>query len=558
MALAGIWVLTLAAGCGRTAMAPRDGGGREVAASGIPDARAGAGEPPAEAPGPAEVAPERGSDLPGPDSGPTDVAMAEAGFDTAGPPDLAPQGCTPLANRGLLNLGYIKQARFAVDGRSLLVRIGAFDSDVKDDARLIELPSGASRVLWSGVRDVEWLGPSRALVTTGDNELVAVALDGSTAATSAGPTCSHAATPDSLRVYFTSSGCDHVEGPLGVLDVVTGTRGQIAANVSTSSLAVSPDSRWAAYVAGSTAIDAGLVHVVDATGSITRVSGAAAVLRPTFASGQILLFQSQGSGAEGTTVWRYDLANHATQALVDGDPGIAGYELAPDGSALLAAKLGSVSVGKSGELYLVPLDGASPVRLASDLLDYRMHSMVVRVFAFAPASKRILYIADYASDGGRSSGISSVATDGSAPISLSASGFGAVVSSYADRVALVAADRTLGRSTIYVVSADGARQFTVEVTGEVSFAGFVPRDRGLLYVQTSVDSVRGTFSELGHLSFTSGDVTRLGYWTASKLALSNYPVGISAHEYPVDPTGCYTVVDSDYSSTAAILVDVPD
>jgi hypothetical protein len=129
----------------------------------------------------------------------------------------------------VLNLGYIKQALFAADGSSLLVRMGAGDSDAKDEARLIQLPSGESRVLWFLARNVEWLGPSRALITTPDNELVAATLDGNTVHITPASTCSHLATPDGLRVYFTSGGCNRGAGSLSVLDVAAGTVMQVAA-----------------------------------------------------------------------------------------------------------------------------------------------------------------------------------------------------------------------------------------------------------------------------------------------------------------------------------------
>ena len=116
----------------------------------------------------------------------------------------------------------------------------------------------------------------------------------------------------------------------------------------------------------------------------------------------------------------------------------------------------------------------------------------------------------------------------------------------------------LRRRAITIVSASGAKQFTIEVTGEVSFASFVPRDRGLLYVQTSVDKVLGTTSELRHLSFASGNVTWLAWWSSTTLPLYSYPLGIFSQEYPVDPNGCFAVVDSDFDSTASRLVALPD
>lgn len=548
IALAG--VLALLGACGRTTLPGRDSA-QDLAPADMGDAQDAARDLPPQPTAPDDVAADRSPDLPGPDLPGPDAGAAEVAADTAAPPDVTPLACPPLANDGVLNLGYIKQARFAADGRSLLVRMGAGDSDAKDEARLIQLPGGESRVLWPKARNVEWLGPSHALITTTDNGLLTATLDGNTVHTTPASTCNHIATPDGLRVYFTSGGCERGAGSLSVLDVATGTVKQVAASISNSSLAVSPDSRWAAYVAGDAATDAGALYVVDAAGAATAVPEVSAAMRPAFASGNVLLFQLPN----GVAVGRYDLDNHDMQALAEGDVGIAGYEMTADGSVLLVAK--TPSTGRSIELYRVATSGAAPVRMATDLTDYRMYSMMFRAFAFAPASNRVLYGADRADDAGWSTGISSVSLAGGPPIELSTGSLQAVMSSYADRVALVARDRTLGRSTLSVVSTSGERQFTVEVTGDVSFAGFVPRDRGLLYVQTETDAGRN-LSELGHLSFASGKVTRLGVWTKSTLELPNYPAGISAHEYPADPHGCYTVVDSDMDPTAARLVAIPE
>ena len=133
-----------------------------------------------------------------------------------------------------------------------------------------------------------------------------------------------------------------------------------------------------------------------------------------------------------------------------------------------------------------------------------------------------------------------------------------MVSAFADRVAVIDVDHTLGRGSINVVSATGARQFTIDVTGSVSFASFVPRDRGLLFVQMSADDVLGTTSELRHLSFVTGKVTKLAWWRSSTLALNRYPVGLSSNAYPGDAKGCYIVVASDQEQTRSRLAAVPD
>jgi hypothetical protein len=562
MAVAG--VLLVLAGCGRTGVGRR--GGQDAGSTGRVDARDTAGEPAQQAPdAPADTArpadgaaelPERDAAVPERDAAVPDIAGSDVVAEVAAPPDLLPPGCLPLANDGVLNLGRIKQALFAADGSALLVRIGGADSDVKDEARLIQLPGGESKLLGSGIRDVAWLGRTRALLTTADNALVAVTLDGDVVGSSAGPTCSHLATPDGLRVYFTSSVCDRGVGPLAVLDLARGSLTPLATSVSTGSLAVSPDSRWAAYVEEDTTAGVAPLYIVDSAGAATLVPEVPAAKRPTFASGSVLLFQLPNESV-GRAVGRYDLDNHDMQALAEGDVGIAGYEMTPDGSVLLVARPVSAGETPKLELYRVTTAGGAPVRVATDLVDYRIYSMVVRAFAFAPTTRRILYLADRSGDAGRATGISSVALDGGTPIELSTGGMAAVMSSHADRVALVAVDRTLGRSTLRVVSTRGEPQFSVDVPGEVSFTGFVPGDRGLLYVQTKTDAALST-SELGHLSFTRGKTTRLGGWQKSALALSNYPVGITAHEYPADPRGCYTVVDSDLDQTGARLVAVPE
>jgi hypothetical protein len=568
-------LMLLATGCGRNGMRTRDGSTSEdQSAEAPPTLVDGAHDWPSDPQGSADGPPPRdslpevasadiasdvtaGPDLPPRDAGPADVAGTDVASEAAATFDLPPTGCPAPSNNGVLNLGHIKQALFAPDGRSLLVRIGAADTDTRDDARLIYLPDGASRVLGSGARNVEWLGSSRALLTTAEG-LVAVSLDGQVLRSLATQTCNHAATPDGSRIYYASECNSLVSGALGVLDLATGTSQPLATNASPSSLVVSPDSRWAAYLVytGDPSSSTRVVHVADATGSTYAITGPASATRPVFVSGEILLFQAPATRPPESAVWRHELGTGNSRSLTEGDLAMGGYEIAGDGSALVVA--GFPTGGRTGELSLVPLDGGSPVRLASDLMDYRMYSMPVRPFAFAPYSRRVVYVADQASDAGRVYGISTASGDGSEQVELPAAGGTAVVSPYADRVAVIAVDRTLGRSTVGVVSASGARQLAIEVAGEVSFASFVPRDRGLLFIRTSEDKVLGTTRELRHLSFASGNVTVLAWWRTSTLALPNQPVGIASYEYPVDPTGCYAVVDSDMDSTASRLVALPN
>ncbi len=563
-------LLLLAPACGRSGLAGRDGGWLDGKPSTIEDAPSlaasdSAHDRPSEPPGPvlADGAPESGPELPVPDARPGDarpgdVTTSDLGTDAASAPDLPPAGCASLINDGVLNLGHAKQSLFAPDGSSLLLRVGPGDSDATDMAMLLRLRDGASRVLGSGVRNVEWLGQGAALLTAADqSKLVAVSLDGEVLLSVPTQTCSHAATPDGSRIYYTHSDCDSVSGALSVVALADGTSRQLTDRASTGSLAVSPDSRWAAYVAYTDARDkppsTGAVSVDDASGSTYNVTGPPSAWGPVFVSSGILLFQSAGSGSQGATIWRHDLGSgSSSQSLTEGDLGITGYQIADDGSGFLMAKF--TDYGTGGELYLVPLDGGGAVRLATDLMDYRMYSMPVRAFAFTPPSKRVLYIVDSSGDAGRSYGIASVSRDGSGQVQLASGSSQTVASSYADRVAIIAVDYTLGRGTIRVVSSTGASQFSTDVTGSVIYASFVPHDRGLLFVEEPT----GANKRLRHLSFASGNATTLGEWTTSRLALSAFPVGVSFGGYPVDPNGCFAVVDSDLDQTGARLVAVPD
>jgi hypothetical protein len=53
-------------------------------------------------------------------------------------------------------------------------------------------------------------------------------------------------------------------------------------------------------------------------------------------------------------------------------------------------------------------------------------------------------------------------------------------------------------------------------------------------------------------------VTTLAQWRSSTLPLNHYPLGIYSQEYPVDRSGCFAVVDSDYEQTASRLIALPD
>jgi hypothetical protein len=129
------------------------------------------------------------------------------------------------------------------------------------------------------------------------------------------------------------------------------------------------------------------------------------------------------------------------------------------------------------------------------------------------------------------------------------------VSPYADRVATLDTSSVQEASSVYVSDpSNSAPSFGYDSSGSIHAVTFVPEDHGLLFVESRIDG-----EYLRHLSFRNGTVTDLGKWTQSNLLLSQFPLGEMKPVYPVDPTGCYVVVDNDAPGAAGTSIAlVPD
>jgi len=90
-----------------------------------------------------------------------------------------------------------------------------------------------------------------------------------------------------------------------------------------------------------------------------------------------------------------------------------------------------------------------------------------------------------------------------------------------------------------------------QVTGGASLRGavsqptFTPDARALVFVDSSSS---GASRRLRYLSIPDGNSTELGQWKSSLLAQQ---YGSSCNDprtpYPIDPSGCFLLVDSDVS-----------
>ncbi|HEY5448292.1 MAG TPA: hypothetical protein VIQ54_06045 [Polyangia bacterium] len=490
------------------------------------------------------------TDAPGPNDaadapGPIDATDASDG------PAVLPVPCgalRALAAKGPFTDRHARNLLFSPDRRLLIVQAAG---GPPDDLLLVPLPEGVPQMLLAGVRSAEWLGRSgQVLATMSSGDLVVASLDGTAPRTIARNTCAHLAVPDGSRVFAVSDCIARpIVGKLAEIDVATNTatpRSSEAANI----LAVSPSGRFAAFVAHDPDGD-DIMHVLYGDRDLTL--SPVAVDAPAFVAGERLLFLTPGSRLLSNAYLQVPGTN-ATSQLVAQDRhfGFRGYRISPDGSLALAAHWPATRQPPfATDLVTVRLDGAvGETLLANDLLPYDLNQLGISPFTFTADGRRVLFMASSTTS---PMGVFTVQSSGGDRRQL-ALGSAFAVSPYADRVAILEIDSSTSKQTIhFVAAATGVEAFTVSSDGAIGGLGFVPGDRGLVYVE------RASPNRLHHVSFVDGRNTVIAAWNRSQTPLGDPPQGEIRTGYPVDPTGCFTIVDSDLPESAGTsLVVLPD
>jgi hypothetical protein len=468
------------------------------------------------------------------------------------PPDLAPAfACAalqPLAD-GVLTPRHVAGALFAPDRSLLVLRVKGEAPPgigVEDDLLLVRLPSGEVSPIISSISSAEWLQPGSTLlvktIQQGRTDLVVVNSDGSGARTLMQSVCSHVAAPDGSRVYAIHDCDSYNKGTMAVLEVASGasTRLADAATFATPlpslSTAVSPDGRWVAFVTNIPSFGSDRVVVVGgADGQVETLTSQLGGRHPAFVSDDLLLF------AVGDPYQMGDIRGHVagtgdTSYLVaaNRDPGLFGFEMSPDKTWVLGATRITDAIN---ELYAIRVDGSGEQRLASNLYDYLMNQLALRVFAFSAGGHVI-----YNFDTGLYLGVASVGLDGSAPTVLSTNA-SFLERPRLDQVVLVEpAFATSGTSRLRLLDlASGTDVFDYASDGAIGAVGFPPNDSGLVFIEyRSPDP-----AQLRYLSANQSVV--LGEWLTSQLLpiLHSEYYGTLPYIYPIDPTGCFTVFDTD-------------
>jgi hypothetical protein len=469
--------------------------------------------------------------------------------------------CSAL--RGLSTLGPItprhaRKVLFSPDRRVFVMQAVGLGAG-PDDLLAIPLPGGVPQTLIEGVTDAEWLGGTGTLLVTlaSSGDLAVVSLDGTPPRTIANHTCAHLAVPDGSRVFVLRD-CLPSATPAGAMDeiaVASGTATPRAA-VASGDWAVSPSGRYAAFVAPSlpdgASGEGGLLHVLDGTSDQALTQAPAA--EPAFVSDQRLLFVTSASPDEMTDAYVHvPGSGGGSERIAQGRHfGLRGYRISPDGSVLLAALLATATPWNN-TLYAERLDGSGEIVLANDLLPYHQFQLALTPFAFSRDGAWTIFMPN--ANVAATRGVFAISPTGDNR-HLLAKGSAFAVSPFSDRVAVLEISTTRDLYTLhFVVAATGAEQFAVTSTDAVSGFRFVPDSRGFLYVQIPAAGP----SRLYHVSFITAQQTPLGSWNQTSLPIGDYPSAEVIAGYPVDPTGCFTLVDSDITGAAGTsLVVLPD
>jgi len=497
-----------------------------------------------------------------------DVSGGTAGPDADTPPDsTTPVGCaalTPLAG-GLLTPRHAKQVLFANDRSTVVLRVSGDTTGSNDDVLVVRLPGGDLTTLISGVTGMEWLdGRSHILVRHPNQDLSVVALDGRTVTPIAANACDHVLSPDGQQVLSFES-CDATSATLWALKPEIGRRTQLGKVARYSpyvnpavgfnpNASFSPSGRWIAYRQPSPAPDGGvpqggIINLVgpEETYTLTSIAGASL---PFFVSDTTLLVATTAVGSPGTIDIHGHTLGTGAAYLVAKSVDIEtyfGYGVSPDGHWLLAAVAPVQGWDSPYALGAYDIQAGDTVALAANLFPFWSSEVAWYSFAFSADARHVLYLtAD------RPMHVATVAaTGGSATVLSAEPSFtipptGSLVAlsekeTRPPRVRLADLDTGLD-----VASADAA-------TSPVQ-ATFTPSGRALVFTETATDAAP---ARLRHLSAT-GRVSQLGQWRTSQLGLDygaccNEPYG----SYPIDPTGCFLLVDSDLDGGTRLVL-LPD
>jgi hypothetical protein len=397
--------------------------------------------------------------------------------------------------------------------------------------------------------------------STDDSDDVAV-FDGKQLRKVLGYGCKYAPTPDGTRLFAVGP-CVGEENGLEVIDVATGTASIVdkhATTATTWGLVVSPNGQWVAYKTADEDLNNHTIAVANVAGSTYTIATPHGGYLLQFASDELLLFRTGDQSYEEGDIRGHVPGSGDTSFLIASDRYSgdfpyprAGYQLSPDRTHLLAAKIPAPSdTNRSGALYSIPLHGGDPLLLVKD---WRNEDFKGRffdtIFAFDSQGKFALYTSSTGLGAGGMPAytLSVVDMQGSEPRILSngrSVGITAAVGITPSTSSVLLADNGRLRLTDL---ATGVDRLSYSFSGDPADAMAVRADQAVLFSEWVEDGKQVRFMSASHPQSVA-----LGQWSDS-----NGCEGCIDSRLDADPTGCFTVVNSDLASASGTrLVLLPE
>ena len=473
-------------------------------------------------------------------------------------------GCAALgayAKGKRLTSYYARRARFSPSLDRLAVV--THRDNAPGDLYLFYLVKGMSQLLEKNIHDARWLPKDKGLlgnrikpgISSIPYDLVHFAANGGTTRWVLGSNvCAHLVTPDGTRVYMVVD-CDkqHV-GKLAAAKIGSGMLGYLAKGVAATSLVVSPDSKWAAYV---TALSTppgcynptGTLEVVDAAWKKKTLATKVMPYSLQFTPTSLLLARREDNckKSERTFLVASPTSGTVSELSKESNLDFYGYgfysnqryAVTPDGKYVLFSRYQSAGMQNPELMSMSTWDGTTRV-LAKDLYNYMMTSMAFMVWTFGNSGKHAVYVRGNA--GFPQMALSAVPTAGGKALKLAESLYGAsyVVSRTSPDVAWIEASGPDSQELFFgSVSSKAGIQVLASIKQPLTSLSMLPGGRGVMVVQRS-----GTVSKL-HLGSSKGGTRVLGQWHNNYLTASYPSDGPPVSGYQADRHGCAVAYNQD-------------
>lgn len=459
--------------------------------------------------------------------GPGDQAPSSTPATAVACPDLK-----PLADRGPLLGQHTKAVYFTRDRSHVVLRVSA---GILDRLVRIDFPSGNATILSSD--SVYWaqaLGPDGKLLVdyrANDGKDPLYVYDGTALRALAKGLGNLATSPDGQRVCAVAFDNDGTF--IEVFDLASGTSSVLVRGAANQQPILSPSGNWLAYqTAGTSDATLGVVNLKSGGGYV--LAGQAGARDPFFVTDDLLIFVVGQYPAGPCDLWGHHVGSGSGSYLISSGETIAspGYEISADRRYILTSRPDWSYLSRHS------LDGQEHYLLSTLLFSSEeTFSPTMRLYAFESQRPRAIYLT-----GDASPAVMVLLSEQGPPLRLAdKANFLPAPSTSA---VILFEDLPGGSQRLRLVGIDSqADQLSYTVAGSIGAVTSVRNDGALLFVERTATGQ----SRLRFLSAGQTDATVLGAWNTSAMETLHTPETRPRGSYPVDPTGCFTIVDSDLS-----------